>query len=229
MFLRGGKCSPPSEKICINFLEIQMKNKEGMKFKFRGFYFSGEALEIIFRNNLSITDILVILAVEGLSRGGKGKCFATNKYLSMLLNGNKTYISEVISKLQSKGILRTYYEKGRRYIESLLPKKKRKEDQFTNEEGQIQIPEVKELTMNEIIELRNLPYSEYLLTSHWRAIRQKALCLAKFKCHLCNNKNCLQVHHKTYINIGHESMEDIVVLCESCHNRFHQAFNTVKI
>jgi 5-methylcytosine-specific restriction endonuclease McrA len=31
----------------------------------------------------------------------------------------------------------------------------------------------------------------------------------------------LHVHHRTYARFGHERIEDLEVLCESCHNAEH--------
>jgi len=45
--------------------------------------------------------------------------------------------------------------------------------------------------------------------------------LANNKCGICNATSDLHVHHKTYENIGKESDEDLIVLCKSCHYKFH--------
>lgn len=65
-------------------------------------------------------------------------------------------------------------------------------------------------------------YSEYLKSEHWQKTRKRALSRAKYKCQLCGNKNeKLNVHHNTYENLGNEKNEDLIVLCESCHSKFH--------
>ena len=66
-----------------------------------------------------------------------------------------------------------------------------------------------------------MPYQEYLQTKHWRNKRYEALKRANHKCQLCGSKENLQVHHNTYDNRGNEKDEDLIVLCEICHAKFH--------
>src|SRR6185503_16642400 len=75
------------------------------------------------------------------------------------------------------------------------------------------------------IELRSMPYTQYLLTPEWKQIREEALDRARHKCQLCNSGTALQVHHRTYENRGREMPEDLTVLCANCHERFHDAQN----
>jgi len=64
---------------------------------------------------------------------------------------------------------------------------------------------------------------EFLLTPYWKAIAEKTKKKAGFKCLMCNGKNNLATHHRTYDNHGDElyHMEDLVVICEDCHAKFH--------
>ena len=65
-------------------------------------------------------------------------------------------------------------------------------------------------------------YSDYLKSDHWQKMRKLALSRAKYKCQLCSTKNVkLNVHHNTYENLGNEKNEDLIVLCENCHKKFH--------
>lgn len=64
-------------------------------------------------------------------------------------------------------------------------------------------------------------YKEYLKTEHWLQLREEALGRAGHRCQVCAYKKNLQVHHNTYENIGHEELEDLVVLCWKCHKTFH--------
>jgi len=67
-----------------------------------------------------------------------------------------------------------------------------------------------------------IPYAEYLETQHWQNVRKRALRRAEYKCQLCNNGDgILHVHHKTYENLGCEENNDLIVLCENCHQKFH--------
>ena len=69
---------------------------------------------------------------------------------------------------------------------------------------------------------RSMPYSDYLLTDHWLSMRKAALYRAGGRCQLCGRQERLQVHHNSYENLGHELPEDLVVLCQSCHEKFHK-------
>jgi len=70
-------------------------------------------------------------------------------------------------------------------------------------------------------EKRKEEYREYLESNHWKEIRKKALDRAGRKCQLCSSKTNLNVHHNTYKNLGHEDLNDLVVLCRNCHKKFH--------
>lgn len=70
-------------------------------------------------------------------------------------------------------------------------------------------------------ELRAMPYKDYLLTEEWAAIRDRKLKHAQFRCELCNKQGKLSVHHKTYDHRGQEPELDLIVLCGTCHAKFH--------
>ena len=65
-------------------------------------------------------------------------------------------------------------------------------------------------------------YQEYLKTNHWKDVKKKALQRADYKCQLCNKQNLpLHVHHNNYENLGHEKDSDLIVLCKTCHEKYH--------
>jgi 5-methylcytosine-specific restriction endonuclease McrA len=70
---------------------------------------------------------------------------------------------------------------------------------------------------------RAMPYSDYLATDHWLSIRAAAMYRAGGRCQLCGNghQQRLQIHHNTYENLGQERPEDLIVLCQSCHEKYH--------
>ena len=72
-----------------------------------------------------------------------------------------------------------------------------------------------------LIDLKNLPYNEYLKTDHWKSVRKDALKRSKYRCQLCNNNTSLQVHHRTYENLGNEHYGDLIALCQTCHEKHH--------
>jgi hypothetical protein len=70
--------------------------------------------------------------------------------------------------------------------------------------------------------LREMPYSEYLRTNHWKKVRWEALCRCGFKC-ICG-KRATEVHHLSYENRGCEEAGDTVGLCGECHDRWHKTW-----
>lgn len=66
-------------------------------------------------------------------------------------------------------------------------------------------------------------YKLYLKSDEWKKIRGIKLGHADYRCQLCNKKENLQVHHRTYERIFMEDMRDLTVLCEDCHRRFHSS------
>lgn len=74
--------------------------------------------------------------------------------------------------------------------------------------------------------IRELDYNDFLCTPYWKAISLYAKSLSKFKCQLCSSSENLRTHHKTYERHGYEHMpnvlkEDLIVLCDECHDKFH--------
>lgn len=67
-------------------------------------------------------------------------------------------------------------------------------------------------------------YLFYIRSDAWRKRRERALMLAGHRCQVCGDKKRLQVHHVSYVNLGHESDADLTVLCWWCH-----LFNTWQI
>lgn len=70
--------------------------------------------------------------------------------------------------------------------------------------------------------LKEMPYNDYLKTMHWKIIKYFITYRANYKCQLCGtSKDILNVHHNTYKNRGEEKLEDLIVLCKKCHEKFH--------
>jgi hypothetical protein len=61
--------------------------------------------------------------------------------------------------------------------------------------------------------------SEYYLSMEWRKIRAFALNRAKYRCERCYRRYKLQVHHKTYDRLYNERLDDLEVLCPTCHKK----------
>lgn len=70
-------------------------------------------------------------------------------------------------------------------------------------------------------ELKAMAPRDYLLTPEWKAKRRQALKFQGNHCQVCRSTNGLNVHHNTYERVGEESMDDLAVLCRSCHRIYH--------
>lgn len=60
-------------------------------------------------------------------------------------------------------------------------------------------------------------YEEYIGSERWGAMRMWALSRAGNRCEVCGNENGLEVHHRSYENLGCERPGDLLVLCDACH------------
>jgi 5-methylcytosine-specific restriction endonuclease McrA len=64
--------------------------------------------------------------------------------------------------------------------------------------------------------------AKYREQKEWKVRRTEALTRAGYKCQMCSSHDAtLDVHHNCYQNYGDERPEDLVVLCRSCHQKFH--------
>ncbi len=73
-------------------------------------------------------------------------------------------------------------------------------------------------------------YPAYLRSQHWRRFRKQRIEQAGFRCSRCGyedkNRDAkrgtrLHVHHVSYMRVGAEWNDDVVVLCVKCHKRAH--------
>jgi len=76
-------------------------------------------------------------------------------------------------------------------------------------------------------------YSKYLKSIHWKQFRKFILRERGSSCEECGISNVwsyliygqpVNVHHKTYDNIGAEKPSDVLVLCRRCHEVQHGRF-----
>jgi 5-methylcytosine-specific restriction endonuclease McrA len=63
-------------------------------------------------------------------------------------------------------------------------------------------------------------YQEYLKSARWRKLTDERKALDGYRCRVCNGGANLQVHHRTYQNIGNETLDDLTTLCAECHAIF---------
>jgi 5-methylcytosine-specific restriction endonuclease McrA len=65
-------------------------------------------------------------------------------------------------------------------------------------------------------------YHEYICSREWREhpVRLAELEASGLRCRLCNSGGediILEVHHRTYENLGNEQPGDLTALCHDCH------------
>lgn len=64
----------------------------------------------------------------------------------------------------------------------------------------------------------------YLQSDKWRTKRLERLAIDGCRCQSCGATGPLEVHHKTYKNLEHEPMSDLVSLCRDCHQDVHDKY-----
>lgn len=64
-------------------------------------------------------------------------------------------------------------------------------------------------------------YPSYLRSKHWKDVKRRYYSKYGYYCKSCNWKRNLQLHHRTYKNIGNERLTDLESLCVKCHRMEH--------
>ena len=67
-----------------------------------------------------------------------------------------------------------------------------------------------------------MSYKRYLKSPEWQDIRRRVLDFWDYKCATCSAEHNLHIHHRTYVRVGMENLNDLIVLCERCHGKFHE-------
>jgi len=66
-------------------------------------------------------------------------------------------------------------------------------------------------------------YHKYLESPEWDARRKWWLRRADWRCQFCNESSqALHCHHRTYDRIYQEDPDDVIVLCQTCHDWHHK-------
>jgi hypothetical protein len=60
------------------------------------------------------------------------------------------------------------------------------------------------------------------MSKDWDRLKRQKLNAVGNTCQICNSPDNLHVHHRTYKRIFNERLNDLTVLCASCHLLFHQ-------
>ena len=71
----------------------------------------------------------------------------------------------------------------------------------------------------------DVDYKLYLRSPEWQVTRERALVFWDRRCATCFATNNLQVHHRTYKRLGSEQLNDLIVLCDDCHSKFHKTLH----
>jgi 5-methylcytosine-specific restriction endonuclease McrA len=68
-----------------------------------------------------------------------------------------------------------------------------------------------------------LDYWDYLQTQHWQNLREKVYEQRNHTCQRCHKEiSVFQIHHITYVRIGHERVSDVQLVCVKCHEIIHK-------
>lgn len=68
---------------------------------------------------------------------------------------------------------------------------------------------------------------DYYASQHWAEKRLERIRFDEFRCCHCRSTDALQVHHWRY-DLFNEAIEDLVTLCDTCHERIH-GYSAVKL
>ena len=65
---------------------------------------------------------------------------------------------------------------------------------------------------------------EHLHSEYWKALKQRRLILVgDYKCEACAKPtDKLDLHHITYEHLTFEKLEDVRLLCRTCHSSLHK-------
>lgn len=117
------------------------------------------------------------------------------------------------------------------YIENyLIPNKTWDKDLAPKERTHLIIG-LKSNTNYDIIanHIKSMSYKDFLDTLYWATISEYKKFKSNYKCALCGSNKNLATHHSSYDRHGHEHEysvieEDLIVLCQNCHSKFHDKF-----
>lgn len=98
---------------------------------------------------------------------------------------------------------------------------------------QQRIVEIKQAKVNwsaVAIHIQDMSYQKFLKTPYWKAIAAHVKYKAGYRCQICNSARNLSTHHRNYEIHGfeHAYMQELTVLCQDCHDRFHDRLRKPK-
>lgn len=154
--------------------------------------------------NLTTNDLFVLALYSSLPNNA-----ITNEYISKVSHLSDYQVRKTLNHLTELNLLNS--RKENYTIKSKTTKPKTSKDKIVC------------LDTNE----KFRSYSRYLKSKHWKNKKAQYYKMYKYKCDLC--KKCfvwkpslLNLHHRTYANIGNEKPTDLVLLCKNCHTKIHK-------
>lgn len=74
-----------------------------------------------------------------------------------------------------------------------------------------------------------IDYNEYIQKHpHWQKVRKTRFEFDGGRCVICHRDltgERYETHHLSYFRLGHERLRDVVTMCHSCHEDFHQSWS----
>jgi len=158
----------------------------------------------------------LLLTIASYIHPQSDEAFPSLITLAHAITKSKPYVLKLIGHLEALGELDVERGHGRGHSNRYrIPTAKPAADQAFSDL-------LASTTDEEVKALAALPYADFLGTPYWLTIRRYLLW--KYEaCQLCLSEDGLQVHHRSYRFRGAEvfHLEDLIVLCNDCHGRFH--------
>jgi len=99
-----------------------------------------------------------------------------------------------------------------------------KGDRARDEEQQRELDHARQQAL--IADYRKVPYEDRRTSREWSVLRRQIFRRDGHRCKLCGRNDVpLHLHHCTYKNYAVEKLEDLITLCERCHERHHRLEN----
>ena len=71
-------------------------------------------------------------------------------------------------------------------------------------------------------------YKKYIKTKKWKTISKEVKERANNKCEICGSEKKLVTHHHNYINVYNETHNDLLCICNRCHETIHHGCSCFK-
>ena len=80
----------------------------------------------------------------------------------------------------------------------------------------------KKILKNQLWSIGFDSYDNFLASDWWKMKREAIFEAKGKKCEICGSKFRVEIHHKTYQHLGNERLDDVLVVCHSCHSKIHK-------